>query len=110
MRRWLTDNNVPADAVRAEVQSVNTWQNANFSVPMLRALGARHVILVTSWFHSRRALACFRKAAPEMEFISLPTVADRPEIHPITKRDRGRVSYEYIKLVGYWVRYGVNPF
>lgn len=110
MRRWLTESNVPADAVRSELKSLNTWQNAKFSVELLRGLGAKRVILVTSWFHSRRALACFRKAAPEIDFISLPTVKDRPDVHPLTKRERVRALYEYLKLSGYWVRYGVNPF
>lgn len=110
MRRWLINGNVPAAAVRAELKSENTWQNARFSVAVLRDLGAKRVILVTSWFHSRRALACFRKAAPEIEFISVPTVADRPEAHALTKKERGSVFYEFIKMPGYWVRYGVNSF
>lgn len=110
MRRWLISSNVPADAVHAELKSEHTWENAKFSVALLRDLGAKRVILVTSWFHSRRALACFRKAAPDMEFISLPTVADRPEAHALTKSEWATVFYEYVKLPGYWVRYGVNSF
>lgn len=110
MRRWLISSNVPAEAVQAELKSEHTWENATFSVALLRGLDAKRVILVTSWFHSRRALACFRKAAPDMEFISLPTVADRPEAHALTKGEWVMVFYEYVKLPGYWIRYGVNSF
>jgi uncharacterized SAM-binding protein YcdF (DUF218 family) len=66
--------------------------------------------LIISWFHSRRALACFQKVAQEIKFISLPTVEDRPSVHPLTKRERWRFLYEYVKLAGYTVRYGINPF
>jgi uncharacterized SAM-binding protein YcdF (DUF218 family) len=110
MRLWLEDKGVPRLATRLENKSTNTWQNAKFSVTLLREMKAQRVILVTSWFHSRRALACFHKAAPEIKFISLPTVEDRPGTHPLTKRERWRFLYEYIKLAGYTVRYGINPF
>jgi uncharacterized SAM-binding protein YcdF (DUF218 family) len=110
MRLWLENNNVPRPALRLENKSVNTWQNAKLSVALLREMKARRAILVTSWFHSRRALACFQKIAPEIKFISLPTVADRPGAHSLTKRERWRFLYEYVKLAGYAVRYGINPF
>ena len=110
MQRWLSEKGVSAQAMQCETNSRNTWQNASFSVPLLRAARAKRVLVVTSWFHSRRALACFRKAAPDMEFISVPTKADRPEARALEKKERGMVLYEYIKLAGYWVRYGVNPF
>ena len=109
MRYWFEKNGLPMLEFRAEADSTNTWQNARFTVLILRKMKMRKVILVTSWYHSRRALACFRKAAPEIKFISLPTVADRPSILPLTKKERGRYSYEYLKLAGYTVRYGINP-
>jgi len=110
IKRWLAAKNLPEAAIRTEQRSVNTKQNAEFTVPLLREQKARRVILVTSWFHSRRALACFRKAAPEIEFISLPTIADRPKSHWPNRYERKMVLREYLKLGWYWVRYGVWPF
>ncbi len=109
MQHWLINRGVPGSGIQLESESKNTWQNANFSVRILRSQGVKRVILVTSWYHSRRALACFRKAAPEIEFISLPTQADLPGSGKEEKHERYRALYEYIKMGGYWIRYGVNP-
>jgi uncharacterized SAM-binding protein YcdF (DUF218 family) len=67
--RWLETNVVPASAVLLEDRSHTTYENAKFSIPMLRALGAHRIIIVTSWYHSRRALACFEHLAPDPSFI-----------------------------------------
>jgi len=72
VRIVLAGKGVPATAIQLECESRTTRENAQFTVPLLRAQHAKRVILVTSWFHSRRALHCFRHYAPEIEFISLP--------------------------------------
>lgn len=54
------DFNVP---VRwAEVRSATTWENATFSVPILRAAGIDRVYLVTHAWHMRRSLLAFQRA------------------------------------------------
>ncbi|HMP83307.1 MAG TPA: YdcF family protein [Verrucomicrobiota bacterium] len=110
VRITLVGKGVPEDVVQLECESRNTFENATFTVPMLREMNARRVVLVTSWFHSRRALGCFRRCAPDIEFISLPTVNDRPANRWPVKHDRKRVLAEYVKLGWYGVRYGVSPF
>jgi len=110
MKRWLASKGVPGSAIQVEPKSLNTMQNAEFTVPLLRQRDVKRVILVTSWFHSRRALACFRKAAPEIEFISVPTVEDRPKTDWPNRYERKMVLREYLKLAGYLVRYGIWPF
>jgi uncharacterized SAM-binding protein YcdF (DUF218 family) len=120
MRVFLAGKGVPADAIQVEPDSRSTRQNAMFSVVLLRAspkkvAGKRtegeklKVIIVTSWFHSRRALNCFRHYAPDIEFVAAPTVTDRPKSHWPNRYERGWVLSEYVKLVGYWVCYGVWP-
>lgn len=110
VRRWLVKHGVPGEAIQMESSSTSTRENADFTVPKLRERGVQRVILVTSWFHSRRALACFQQAAPEMEFISLPTTEDRPQHGWPSRYERQMILREYAKLFGYWVRYGVSPF
>jgi uncharacterized SAM-binding protein YcdF (DUF218 family) len=80
------------------------------------------VIVVTSWYHSRRALNCFEHAGPEMQFYSRPAFYDypgapgrsatRPKDLGRAEREAvaGHVRSEYIKLLGYWVRYGIGPW
>jgi uncharacterized SAM-binding protein YcdF (DUF218 family) len=48
----------PADLL-LESRSMNTWQNAQFSVPLLKAWGADRVLLVSSGFHLRRGMLYF---------------------------------------------------
>ena len=179
--KLLEQNGVTNAAIFLECKSHTTRENAEFSIPMLHALGAKRVIIVTSWYHSRRALACFEHYAPDLKFYSRPSYAGylrqaqgadngrqttdngqrtgedgrRPgevssqtsrasacevanpnftgqgRLHGPEKADfsvsefqlsafnarqraerkaqEGYVKSEYLKLLGYWVRYGVCP-
>ena len=104
----LQARGVPKSAIVVEPDSRNTKQNAQLALPKLRALGARRVIIVTSWYHSRRALRCFRHYAPDIQFYSRPAYSayDRPR----PKQVRGYIRAEYVKLLGYWVAYGICPW
>ncbi|WP_108472941.1 YdcF family protein [Rhodanobacter thiooxydans] len=50
---------VAAADLLLESRSMNTWQNAQFSGPLLKAYGADRVLLVSSGFHLRRAMLYF---------------------------------------------------
>jgi uncharacterized SAM-binding protein YcdF (DUF218 family) len=109
-RRFLIEAGVPARVIEVENQSRTTKENAVDAVQLLRKLGAHRVIIVTSWYHSRRALACFEHYGPEIQFYSRPSYfaylrADWPQ-HNLTCR----IYLEYLKLLGYWMCYGVSPF
>jgi uncharacterized SAM-binding protein YcdF (DUF218 family) len=106
----LKAQGVPAGAIVVEPRSRTTKENAEFSVAILRQAGLTNAIIVTSWYHSRRALNCFRHVAPEMHFYSRPCYAglDRAEW---SRNGVGRhIRTEYLKLLGYWVLYGIAPF
>ncbi len=109
-RRSLIQAGVPAQAIQMEVRSRTTRENAILAVNLLRHQGVRRVIIVTSWYHSRRALACFEHYGPEIQFYSCPSYfADtRPDWlrHGLSHR----VYLEYPKLLGYWMCYGISPF
>jgi uncharacterized SAM-binding protein YcdF (DUF218 family) len=106
----LTAAGVPQDAIFVENQSRNTRENAEYSVRWLKQHDARRAIIVTSWFHSRRAVACFLHFGPEIEFSSLPTYHG-----PLVRRFGSRhelwgILREYPALLWYWARYGISPF
>ncbi len=109
-RRSLIQAGVPAQAIQMEDRSRTTRENAILAVNLLRHQGVRRVIIVTSWYHSRRALACFEHYGPEIQFYSCPSYfADtRPDWlrHGLSHR----VYLEYPKLLGYWMCYGISPF
>jgi len=108
-RQLLLKAGVPASAIRVEAASRSTKENAQFTIPMLRADHASKVILVTSWYHSRRALKCFRHYAPEMQFYSRPSYYAYPRVEWTPQGIRRRIRAEYPKLIGYWICYGVCP-
>jgi uncharacterized SAM-binding protein YcdF (DUF218 family) len=108
-RRILIQNGVPANVIQLEPKSETTAQNAQFTIKILRAEKIRSAIIVTSWYHSRRALDCFEHYAPEIKFYS------RPSYFAFQRTDWTRVMtkriyLEFAKLPGYWIRYGVCPF
>jgi len=109
-RRALLQHGVPASAIEVENQSKTTQENALFTTKRLREEKAQRIILVTSWYHSRRALKTFEHAAPDLTFYSRPSYFgfDRDEW---TQHDNARrMRLEFLKLPGYWFWYGVNPF
>lgn len=106
IRRRLIRAGVPTSAISVENGSTSTYENAAFSGPVLRELNARKILLVTSWFHTRRARAVFRNVAGDMEVVAVPAY---PASVARGWRDSAPVVKEYVKIVGYWLRYGVVP-
>ena len=109
-RQLLIEDGVPAKTIELETQSHTTRENAEFTVKLLREQKPGRVIVVTSWYHSRRALACFRHYAPEIKFYSCPSYAAYARADWPGRRFIGHIYSEYPKLLGYWVGYGVCPF
>ena len=109
-RARLVQQGEPAAVIQTEGASRTTKENAEFTIKLLRAQGVKRAIIVTSWFHSRRALNCFEHCAPEMEFYSRPAYAGVARRDWKSAGSERNVWQEYLKLPGYWLRYGVWPF
>ena len=108
-KRTLEQNGVTNAAIIMESKSHTTRENAEFSIAILRKMGAKRVILVTSWYHSRRALATFEHYAPDIQFYSRPSYVDYPRSDWHSSGASHYIKSEYVKLLGYWVCYGVFP-
>jgi len=109
-RHWLVAAGVPAKVIELEPKSKTTKENAQATTQLLRDQKVKRVIIVTSWYHSRRALACFRHYAPEIRFYSRPSYFASARADWSRNRTGIRTRLEYLKLLGYWVRYGICPF
>jgi uncharacterized SAM-binding protein YcdF (DUF218 family) len=109
-RRMLIANGVPARAIQLEGRSTTTFENAEFTAKLLQADQIHSAILVTSWYHARRAEKTFAQVVPGVRFFSEPSyygfARENWEKDGLNKRMR----LEFLKLPGYWIRYGVNPF
>lgn len=57
--RALRKLGIPAADVTLETRSMTTWQNAQFSRPLLQDYAPQHLVLVTSGIHLRRSLLYF---------------------------------------------------
>lgn len=109
VRRELISFGVPAKAIELEDKSKTTKENAVFTAKLLRAEKAKRVVIVTSWYHSRRALNTFEHYASGIKFYSRPSYfAFKRSDWP--KGFSRKVYWEFAKIPGYWVRYGVWPF
>jgi uncharacterized SAM-binding protein YcdF (DUF218 family) len=59
----------PAESfVPFENDALSTNQEAQEAAAVLRGMGAKHVLLVTSDFHTRRAARIFRATMPDIDF------------------------------------------
>jgi uncharacterized SAM-binding protein YcdF (DUF218 family) len=67
---------VPASALRLEGRSRNTRENAANSVALVRQVGAKRVLLVTSALHMPRALAVFQGVFAGSGVTIIPAATD----------------------------------
>lgn len=88
MADYLIARDLPADRLHLEEQATDTLENAAYSLPILRRIGARRIALVSSTYHVRRGLILLHAIADRrgygMEFVHLaasdptrPTPPDR---------------------------------
>ncbi|MBM7849939.1 uncharacterized SAM-binding protein YcdF (DUF218 family) [Methylopila capsulata] len=105
IRDMLVARGAPAGAIDTECASRSTLGNARQAVPMLA--GARSAILVTHWYHQRRALACFRATAPSIAFASASVRRDLPRWRLGWTGESKAVLAEYAKIAWYALRYGI---
>ncbi len=55
MRKYLIERGIPAEILIEEGNSLTTKQNAQFSVPMAKEMGADAIVVVTSAEHMSRS-------------------------------------------------------
>ena len=109
-RKVLMGAGVPASAIIVEPKATTTYANATLPKPLLEESNVTSALIVTSPFHTRRALATFRKVMPGIRFgVTDASIGwwGRPE----GRGDLNRfVWLEFLKTAEYWVLYGVKPF
>ena len=115
MRTALVQLGVPADRIVVETSSRTTRDEAVLVAPMLRAMHATRIVLVTSDLHMRRSLAAFRAVGVE----AVPAIAPDPLRHqprilscvPTIEglQFASAVAHEYAGILYYtargWVRF-----
>jgi uncharacterized SAM-binding protein YcdF (DUF218 family) len=109
MAELLEVMGVPRRAMLLEDGSRTTYDNARYSAELLKELGARKILLVTSATHMRRAEALF--AAQGLEVVPAPTdyqrlVAPEAATLPAWAPEVGKLERSTRALhewAGYWL-------
>jgi uncharacterized SAM-binding protein YcdF (DUF218 family) len=104
IRRLLVDGGVERASVIMECLSRTTWENAQFAQPILNRLQVRSAILVTSWYHSERAISRFRSVMPDVKWISVPAETPPSYENLFFDVEGVQVLQEYVKLFYYNMR------
>lgn len=109
-RQILIGSGVPVSAITMETHASTTYTNAMLLKPMLEAAGVRSALIVTSPFHTRRALATFRKLIPEISFgVTEASIGWWKSAYG--RGDVNRFAFvEFLKTLEYWVIHGISPF
>ena len=106
---------VPAGAMRQEGRSRNTFENALLSLALVREVGARRVLLVTSALHMPRALAVFQAVFAGSGVTVVPAatdaeaLGDEPELRTAWLPDARSLEWssrsvkEYLGLAQVWM-------
>ena len=109
--KLMIDHGVPPERILIECSSHNTWENAKLSKSMLEEMGVHSAILVTSWFHMRRAIGCFEAFSPEIRWGAAPVERRRALFEVARDMEGVAALMEYLKVAWYAGRYGVvGPF
>lgn len=104
--RELRDLGIPKSQIVHEPLAQTTFENAALTLPLLRGMGASRVVVVTSGYHSARALSCFRETGPDFEFF----VCNEPRQNRPFYRSLKLRFQERIKRLAYAVKYGISPY
>ena len=106
MRDLAMTEGVPDSAIVLETNGANTFDDVIRVREVLRARGWRRILLVSSPYNMRRALAVWRKQAPEIDVVSTPVSQSQFYTHERgANLDQLRgLAREYLALVAYWWR------
>jgi uncharacterized SAM-binding protein YcdF (DUF218 family) len=109
MREALGDLGVPPERVETESESRNTYEQVMNVARLLRQAGIAQSVVVTAAPHMPRVIGLFRKQGlSPVASIPLTAYATRGSGQWLFNfralEDSEAASYEYLALVGYWLR------
>lgn len=96
------------------LHSTSTWEDALALEQEVKSGGITHLVIVTNYFHSRRAMCVLRHhlADDGVTLAYSPPFSD--EFDPNTwwqnEQDLVDVSEEWLKVMLYWQQYGLAPW
>lgn len=109
IRDTMVYEGVPREAIAVECLSRNTRMNAFNAAPLLEVSRTRSALVVTSWFHTGRALRVLRLVCPGIIWIPAATEPPPSLIETATGPYGPAIAKEYVKAAGYRVLEWLEP-
>ncbi len=103
--RRLAMTGVPRGRIGYECQSGSTMENARMTRAQLERFAPRRAVLVTSWYHTGRALKSFRQAWSEVDWGTHGVYPGVSLGKSLVLYEAGAVLAEYVKRGWYILRY-----
>jgi uncharacterized SAM-binding protein YcdF (DUF218 family) len=106
MAEYAQDQGVPSENIILENAALSTFDNAQNTYELLKNLGYKKVILVTSKFHTKRTYKIFRKIYGDDIEISVTSAQDNIDYNNWWKNYEmaEKVLIEWGKTVIYWFK------
>jgi uncharacterized SAM-binding protein YcdF (DUF218 family) len=106
----LTKRGLPRETIHY-LSSHNTWEDGQAIATFAKQRHVQHILVVTSWFHSRRAICTIKRqlagSGIEVSYDVPPARGGGPNDWWKRRSSRRQILSELIKLPYYWLRYGV---
>jgi len=105
MERLALSLGVPKDNILLEEESLSTYENARYTLEIMRAKKFESAILVTSPYHTKRASMIFRRffIGIDLTTCSVPYNSSDPGNWWLDSRRVRDVASEYLKLGWYYL-------
>jgi len=108
MKKQAVESGVPRGAILLQDKSMSTIDDAQFSLPIIKKMGFKSAILVTSPQHTRRAGNVFKKVFSKEGIKIMVWPAEKSEFTPdrwwTRYEDRAFVVWEYVSFVLYFLK------
>jgi len=114
-REFAIQQGVPPEDITL-LETSSTWEDAEQTAALAAERDIEHVLIITSWYHSRRTLCVARRhladSGVKISFFSAPTSAYGygPDNWWTHEHGLVHVQNEFVKFLAYWWMYGVGPW
>ena len=112
LKNVLLEMNVPDQDILIENNSKNTRENASFSAEILKKdFSEKKILLITSGYHMRRSLGCFKKTGIHVDPFSVDEHSGKGQYTPdkliipdvAVLESWNKLLHEWIGYFSYWI-------
>ena len=111
--QMATEQGIPAEAVTF-LATTSTWTDGEQIAATVKARGTRSILVVTDWYHGRRALCSIhhhlQDDAVQVYYQPVDTPGFGPDNWWLSENGAHTATTELYKIIFYWGYYGLAPW